>query len=228
MLIEFSEHIDPTHVQVHGQYPKLPDSFLGRLPPGFTVQPDTVFLPNDNNQQPMESNNPWEQPRESKLQHMSSVGGTYTSTVSDQTEFKLSCNYNMLKTIAAMFQIIYGSFQLYAARERQIVKFGYAAYAFTVVPYILMSFINSIATICEAQYPSVFIVSCLGIPDPHRVVRWPSHDDRALYEAVKKAEVSDGIFGTVRVARPDVWPEDRPFKVALKQLGQYYRVCHHL
>lgn len=74
------------------------------------------------------------------------------------TPLRLSSNHNMLKAVAGIVQIVYGSFQLYEASKRQLPKFGYASYSLTVVPYMLMSLINLLATLCEPQYPSMFLV----------------------------------------------------------------------
>lgn len=71
---------------------------------------------------------------------------------------EISCEYSVIKSLAAIFQIFYGSFELYQARESQIGKFGYAAYSFTVIPYIVMSFMNLVATICRPTYPAMYLV----------------------------------------------------------------------
>lgn len=68
---------------------------------------------------------------------------------SRSSKTNLSCNYSILKTIAAIIQIIYGSFELYQSRGRQIARFGYAAYSLTVIPYIIMSLMNLLATFAE-------------------------------------------------------------------------------
>lgn len=74
----------------------------------------------------------------------------------------LSCNYSILQAVAAILQIIYGSLELYDASKRQIPKFGYAAYSLTVIPYVVMSLTNLLATLCEPQYPSLFLVLYRG------------------------------------------------------------------
>lgn len=79
------------------------------------------------------------------------------------TPLKLSCNYSILQAVAAMLQIIYSSLELYDASIRQIPKYGYASYSLTVIPYIVMSLANLLATICEPQYPSMFLVIYRGV-----------------------------------------------------------------
>jgi hypothetical protein len=55
------------------------------------------------------------------------------------SDIEISCNYSILKTLMAITQIVYGSIEVYHAREHQFDRLGYGAYALTVVPYILMS-----------------------------------------------------------------------------------------
>lgn len=84
---------------------------------------------------------------------------------SGSTPVQLTYNYNIVKAFAAITQGIYGSFELYQASQRQLPKFGYAAYSLTVIPYILMSFLNLLAAVCEPQYPSMFLVLYRGVGD---------------------------------------------------------------
>ncbi|KAF8243690.1 hypothetical protein K440DRAFT_636887 [Wilcoxina mikolae CBS 423.85] len=74
------------------------------------------------------------------------------------TNIKLAHNYSPVKGFVAIFQIVYGSLELYQARGHQLEKYGYAAYSLTVVPYILMSLVNLIASTLQPQYPSMFLV----------------------------------------------------------------------
>lgn len=71
---------------------------------------------------------------------------------------KLSCNYNIPKAIVAIIQIGNGGYELYKGSGGQIQRFGYAAYSLTVIPYILLSFVNLLATLCQPQYPAMFLV----------------------------------------------------------------------
>lgn len=81
---------------------------------------------------------------------------------SEPPHVEISSNYSILKAVAATAQIVYSSLELYHARGRQIARFGYAAYSLTVIPYILMSLLNLLATICEPQYPTMFLVLYRG------------------------------------------------------------------
>lgn len=80
--------------------------------------------------------------------------------------FRPAYNYSILKGVAGIIQILSGSFGLYRVSQRQLSKFGYASYSFTVVPYVLMSLINLVATLCEPQYPSMFLVMYPGFEPP--------------------------------------------------------------
>lgn len=74
------------------------------------------------------------------------------------TPLRLSSNYNILKAVAGIIQIVYGSLELYKAFQLRLTKFGYASYSLTIIPYMLMSLINLLATLCEPQYPTMFLV----------------------------------------------------------------------
>lgn len=84
---------------------------------------------------------------------------------SGSTPVQLTYNYNIFKAFAAVTQAMYGSFELYQASERQLPKFGYAAYSLSVIPYVLMSLLNLLAAVCEPQYPSMFLVLYRGVGD---------------------------------------------------------------
>ncbi|KAF8542151.1 hypothetical protein BDD12DRAFT_877063 [Trichophaea hybrida] len=77
---------------------------------------------------------------------------------SDWSKADIANNRNMVKTMASIVQIIVGAKGLYDAQGHQIQRFGYAAFSFTVIPYILMSLLNLIAALCEPQYPTLYLV----------------------------------------------------------------------
>lgn len=79
------------------------------------------------------------------------------------SQMELSCNYSVLKAAAAIMQTLYASFGLYQVSGDQIKKFGYASYSLTVIPYILMSLINLLATICQPSYPRMYLVKYGGL-----------------------------------------------------------------
>ncbi|KAF8536559.1 hypothetical protein BDD12DRAFT_807681 [Trichophaea hybrida] len=69
----------------------------------------------------------------------------------------LSNNHGIVKAGIAIFQVLYGSRELYIACGRQLEKYGYAAFSLTLVPYIAISLLNLLAAIIEPQYPCVFL-----------------------------------------------------------------------
>ena len=83
--------------------------------------------------------------------------------------FTLSNSYGVLKACVAIFQVLYGSWELYHARGSQLERYGFAAPSLTVVPYIAMSTLNLLAAIVEPQYPCVFLVKHgEGVPEDLR------------------------------------------------------------
>lgn len=82
------------------------------------------------------------------------------------TPLMLSCNYSIPKAIVAIIQVISGTSELYLSSVRQLPRFGYAAYSLTVIPYIMMSIVNLVATLCEPQYPAMFLAQYGGKEDP--------------------------------------------------------------
>ena len=63
-----------------------------------------------------------------------------------------------MKAGVAIFQALYGSWELYLACGRQFERYSYTAFSLTLVPYITMSLLNLLAAVFEPQYPCVFLV----------------------------------------------------------------------
>lgn len=76
----------------------------------------------------------------------------------EPNSFSLASSYNLLKALAGIIQVLYGSLELYEARGRQLEKYGYAAYSLTVIPYISMSLVNLLVAAYLPQYPSMYVV----------------------------------------------------------------------
>lgn len=84
---------------------------------------------------------------------------TVAPLLSDRPDnFDLAYNYSAVKILAAIAQILYGTFQLYQSSGPQITKAGYAAYQLALIPYIIMSLINLLASLCEPEFPAMFLV----------------------------------------------------------------------
>lgn len=79
---------------------------------------------------------------------------------------QLSCNYKLLTASAGMIQVLAGSMAIYHASEREIPYLGYAAYSLTVIPYIIMSVVNLVGSMCQPQYPAIFLVRYCGPTPP--------------------------------------------------------------
>jgi hypothetical protein len=106
----------------------------------------------------------------------------------------------MTKAIAAIVQIIYASYELYQARGLQVERYGYAAFSLTVTPYILMSFLNLIATACEPQYTAVYIVLFREFERSDDGNQVDPADERVLEENVSGA-VGE-VYWNPRVSKP--------------------------
>lgn len=76
----------------------------------------------------------------------------------DGSKIHIAYNYNSAKMFAAIAQILYACYQLSETSQPQIVKFGYAAYQLTIIPYAIMSLINLIAALCQPEFPTMLLV----------------------------------------------------------------------
>lgn len=137
------KYVNPDTTKVHGQYPLAVASLS--------------HIPGDGNES--------QPPVKCRLMVVPKTFTIAPFRDSGSTPVHLTYNYNIFKAFAAVTQGIYGSFELYQASERQLPKFGYAAYSLTVIPYVLMSFLNLLAAICEPQYPSMYLVLYRGVGD---------------------------------------------------------------
>lgn len=82
---------------------------------------------------------------------------------------QLSCNYSFLTAAAGIIQVLSGSMAIYLASKRQIPYFGYAAYSLTVIPYIFMSVVNLVGSMCQPKYPAMFLVRYCGLSPPAEI-----------------------------------------------------------
>lgn len=116
----------------------------------------------------------------------------------DGGEFEIAYNYSMTKAVAAIAQILYGNFQLFQSAKPQIDYYGYNAYQLTIIPYIIMSFLNLIASLCEPQFPALYLV------DSELVAVAPSNggaagpvDCNSLEHGVVDTPKTSGVVGTI-------------------------------
>lgn len=78
--------------------------------------------------------------------------------------------------MASIAQIVFTSKELYDSRGRQIEEYGYASYSLIVFPYLWMTFINLICTICERQYPKAQLVLYGGKERPEGEINLEDRD----------------------------------------------------
>lgn len=140
---------------------------------------------------------------------------------------RLSCNYNFLAAAAGIIQVVSGSMALYHASERQIPRFGYAAYSLTVVPYIIMSVANLVGSMCQPQYPAIFLVRYCG-PTPPAVISTDSDEVELLPLRSDRVEHTEGqswtepelggIVGSVYGELASIDDDTALFKVTLFEL----------
>jgi hypothetical protein len=75
-----------------------------------------------------------------------------------KSDITISNSYNATKAFTGIIQIISSLYTLYTAYGSQVTRYGYAAFGFTVVPYTVMSILNTIANLIEASYDCLFLV----------------------------------------------------------------------
>jgi hypothetical protein len=84
------------------------------------------------------------------------------SELGEEGFLELASQYSVVQGLSAIAQIFFASKEIYDARGHQVERYGYAAFGLTVLPYLWMSFLNLIATICEPRYTHSYIVHYRG------------------------------------------------------------------
>jgi hypothetical protein len=77
----------------------------------------------------------------------------------DKKDYRLVKTFSLPKTLIGLVQVIYAAVTLYKTRQSEISRFGYAAYGFTVLPYLIMSIVNFIGSILTPEFEKVYLVS---------------------------------------------------------------------
>ena len=67
-------------------------------------------------------------------------------------------SYSLASSVISIVQILSACSALYQSRGYQITAYGYAAFGFTVTPYLVMSFLNLLANCLNPTYPNVYLV----------------------------------------------------------------------
>lgn len=91
-----------------------------------------------------------------KLPPGTSLGAINPAT--DRSSVVIASSYGIVKSFTAALQILFSVFSLWSAYGSQVQNYGYAAFGFSVVPYTVMSFLNAIANVIEADYDTLFMV----------------------------------------------------------------------
>lgn len=70
----------------------------------------------------------------------------------------LQSSYSLASGVISIVQILSASSALYQSKGYQITAYGYAAFGFTVTPYLVMSFVNLLANCFTPTFPNVYLI----------------------------------------------------------------------
>jgi hypothetical protein len=153
-----------------------------QLPPGYSlafVPQDAVVLPlhanDDGEVQPLSvagANSPLPSHRNpiAKLyatlsDRLRSIVAKLRLTQTDSQEpasksddIRIAPSSDIFSSISGVAQLIFGLSTLYETAGPQVNRFGYAAFGLTVLPYLIMSIINTAATFFTPTYTSMYLV----------------------------------------------------------------------
>lgn len=165
--------INPLMTSVHGQYPsdikplrspknepiaeERGEGFeysLVKVPSSFTVDP----ILKENKPEPL-MKMIWQWVRKGPEKSVAQSPKT-------AVPLRLSSNERIVKAVCTIFQILYGSYELYRMGGDHLKKYGYAAYEFTIIPYLSMSLMNLLVSCVRPTYPSMYIVYYRGDKRP--------------------------------------------------------------
>ena len=71
---------------------------------------------------------------------------------------EMSAGYSILKTVASLIQAIAAFTTLLSHRPDLVKRWGYASYHLTVIPYLVMTFVNLICNLVTPDYPCLYMV----------------------------------------------------------------------
>lgn len=107
----------------------------------------------------------------------------------------ISSSYNFSKGIAALFQTIYATVTLVKTRGDQIQRYGYAAFGFTVAPYLVMSIVNLLGTLLTPDYSAIYLI-----------------ESDIMKEAIKRGCYFKGTVGILDYDMPSIHSCDVSFE----------------
>src|SRR5438270_950503 len=70
----------------------------------------------------------------------------------------IASTYSGAKALVAAVQTVYAGFTLFQTRGDQLSRYGYAAFGLTVIPYLVMSVLNSLADALTPTFPACYLV----------------------------------------------------------------------
>jgi hypothetical protein len=79
--------------------------------------------------------------------------------VNDETKLQIPQNSSLLTALIAICQISYAAYELLRVTGDHFERFGYSAFSLTVVPYLVMSFVNLVGNLATPVYPSIHMIS---------------------------------------------------------------------
>lgn len=160
------------HYQVFGTY-KLPEGYeLAYVPANAIIKPVSLLSDSPDQNAPPKS------------------------------EFKLTSVYSFASALVSIIQIIYALTGLYRSRGDQVSKYGYAAFSFTVLPYVIMSFVNLLGNLVTPRYSTLYLVG-----------------SEMMDEASRRGGEFQGIIGNLQSAHLEV-DDNFVFSAALKESSQ--------
>ncbi|TGO14916.1 hypothetical protein BTUL_0046g00040 [Botrytis tulipae] len=92
----------------------------------------------------------------------------------------ISSQFSALQVLWSIDQTCIGSYTLYQSRGSQLEIYGYTAFGLTVIPYVIASIINLLASLVSRQYDNVFLV--------HSSI---------MDEVINRDALVDGVVGSI-------------------------------
>ncbi|KAI9781970.1 MAG: hypothetical protein M1839_005563 [Geoglossum umbratile] len=109
----------------------------------------------------------------------------------------LSCNYNLVKVLIALGQVVYATATLYRTRGNQIARYGYSAFGLTVAPYALMSIVNLIGNIMCPEYPAMYLVWSKDMGALINEMKSEEQEGKEKDGVVTSQSLFDGVVGSL-------------------------------
>ena len=97
-----------------------------------------------------------------------------------EAKLKIAQSSSLLRVLLAILQIAYASYTLARNTGDEIERNGYASFNLTVIPYIIMSFVNLVGNLATPSYPCVYIIAT-----------------STMYEAQQRGNIISGHIGFI-------------------------------